>query len=157
MVNTLLNPNGRIPAGPFWQGIIILVIANVALNAASAYVNPFFGFIGILLLYPFICVYGKRFHDAGKTAWLVLAVIGAMIVLGLIAGAVLGMFVRPPTFDAAGDLSEVMAAQRAYAQQIFLPTVAINTLISLGIAFVVAQLPSDPNENKYGPPTTLAS
>ncbi len=163
MVNVLFNPNGRIPSGPFWTGILILIAVNAAISAASAYVNPMIGIIGIVLLYPFICVYVKRFHDAGKSGWLVLLVILAYIILGFIGGMVLsftlGGDLTAQVMEAAqsGDQAQIQALQMQMTQTLLIPSIILNAVIALGVAFVVANLRSDPETNKYGPPTTPAA
>ena len=63
--HVLFSPNGRIGQQEYWIGILILIAANV--------VATFIPLLGILisffLIYVGICIYGKRLHDAGKSAW----------------------------------------------------------------------------------------
>jgi len=86
----LFNPNGRIGQGDFWRGVAVLVLANLLVH-----VIPLLGgLIWLVLIWVGIAVYGKRLHDAGRSAlwhavpWLVgLVAWGfAMVVLG---GAIL--------------------------------------------------------------------
>ncbi len=62
----LFNPNGRISQGQFWAGWAVIVVTFV--------IGTFIPFLGLLvwlgLVYVGICVYGKRLHDMGRSAWL---------------------------------------------------------------------------------------
>jgi uncharacterized membrane protein YhaH (DUF805 family) len=61
----LLNPNGRIGQREFWIGVLIIIAGNL--------VAGFVPLVGLLLslalIYVGVCVYGKRLHDAGRSAW----------------------------------------------------------------------------------------
>lgn len=77
MIATLLSPAGRINAGQFWNGYLVLFGAALVLAAGAAFGPGWLFFAGFLLLYPMFCVYGKRFHDKGDSAWMALAPIAA--------------------------------------------------------------------------------
>jgi len=62
-----LTPNGRIDQPTYWRAVLILLGISAALSVVSAFVSPFFGFLGLLFIWPWIAVHVKRFHDAGKT------------------------------------------------------------------------------------------
>ncbi len=105
-----LSLEGRIGRGKFWLGLLALVIANFALTTVLALVglmsvDPATGmpmgagyWIGFLVLlaimiWPSICVYGKRFHDRDKSAWWMLisfvpiiGVIWLIVECGLLQG-----------------------------------------------------------------------
>lgn len=157
MVNVLFNPQGRIKSGPFWTGIIIIIAISLALNAASTFGPPnlamIFGVVSIALIYPMVCVYGKRFHDAGMSAWMflvvllaaiVLSVVGAMVILPIIAG--------PPPVPSSSDFAEIMKEAQAHQKKVFLPTTAISLAVWLLVALPVSLLKSQPEANKHGPP-----
>ena len=79
----LFNPQGRITQGQFWGGWAVLVIANIL-----AMFIPLLGLFVILgLIYVGICVYGKRLHDMGRTAWLhaIPWILGIALMIGMIA------------------------------------------------------------------------
>ena len=81
--------DGRIGRGKFWLGILGLVVAylilsSILLISGLMSIDPETGnpvgsgyWIGSLILaaaiiWPSLCVYGKRFHDRDKSAWWVL-------------------------------------------------------------------------------------
>ena len=74
MGSLLLNPNGRIARISFWQGMIVLTVASVIVSAATWLINPQLGWLSYVLIFPYICVYGKRLHDAGHSAWWVIGI-----------------------------------------------------------------------------------
>lgn len=80
-----LSNNGRIGRGKWWMGFVILLIAQLILMAIlgsagmmsvdPVTLQPSSGYwISMLILFavmiwPSICLYGKRFHDRNKSAW----------------------------------------------------------------------------------------
>ena len=157
MINLLFNPQGRIEKGPFWTGFVVLLVVGVAVGWAQAYaapqrMTPLFTAISLTLIYPSVCVYGKRFHDAGKTAWF----FGAVVVAQIIGNAVAALVIAGPHFAALQDIEPgtdaFRAAQREITQTIFLPVQLAATTVAFVVAFVVSMLPSDPDTNRFGPP-----
>ncbi|KCZ52107.1 DUF805 domain-containing protein [Hyphomonas pacifica] len=165
-----LSPNGRIAQSTYWQGVIVLLVLSVLISALSAYASPFVGFLSLLLIWPWIAVHVKRFHDAGKTGWLTVAMVVLAIIVSFVAGLIL-----PPLFgvDMAGlqaemqrdmedmaasnDPAAMMAAtmehSRRIAQASLIPNI-LASVLSVGVVGIVMGLfKSDPNENQYGPPT----
>lgn len=163
-----LTPNGRIDQPTYWRAVIILFVISAALSVVSAFVSPFLGFAGILFIWPWIAVHVKRFHDAGKTGWLTVA----MVVLAIVVSFVLALFL-PALFgidqaamqeemqreieqaassgNPAAAMSVAMEASRRAAQAQLLPSI-ISTLIVTGIVGAVMGLfKTDPNDNQYGP------
>ncbi len=159
MVNLLFNPQGRIAAGPFWQGVIILLLADVVLSALAIYgpasASLPFRLLAIALIYPLLCVGGKRLHDAGKSAWWVLAAIVVFLVVFAVVGSVVTLSLADVRQEEIRQLRlgspEYMALMRDIARRTFLPTQAAAVAIWLVIAFVVGRLSSDPADNRYGP------
>lgn len=163
-----LTPNGRIDQPTYWRAVIILFVISAALSVVSAFVSPFLGFAGILFIWPWIAVHVKRFHDAGKTGWLTVA----MVVLAIVVSFVLALFL-PALFgidqaamqeemqreieqaassgNPAAAMSVAMEASRRAAQAQLLPSI-LSTLIVTGIVGAVMGLfKTDPNDNQYGP------
>ncbi len=90
-MDLFLSLEGRIGRGKFWLGILGLIVAQLVLGmilsiAGLMSVDPETGMpvgtgywigIGLLclvLLWPSICIYGKRYHDRDKSAWWMLIV-----------------------------------------------------------------------------------
>ncbi|MGD2133471.1 MAG: DUF805 domain-containing protein [Maricaulaceae bacterium] len=158
MLNLLFNPQGRITAKPFWTGYFILLVVGLVLSVAAVYgprsvaLSLLFSALSIALIYPMVCVFVKRFHDAGKSGWWFLAIIGVSLLVNMIAGAVL---MAPHASEWASlelGSPEWAEAQVNASKAIFLPSQVIGLVVGLAIAYVVSNLKSDPNENIYGPP-----
>lgn len=114
MQYVLLNPNGRIAPRDFWIGVLLLIGGNVL----SGLLPAVGGLLWLFLIYVGVCVYGKRLHDFGRSAWLhvipwgitiLLTTIGGMLVGGAILSAVLaGDNVNPWAFITAGGGFAIM-------------------------------------------------
>lgn len=161
MGDLLFNPNGRIGRNRFWQGMVILTVLSLLVVAANTMVSPMVGIISLLLIYPYICVYGKRLHDAGTTAWWVIAIWLGSLVISFIFGLVVGpFFMTPEMIDiqeeaserlATGDWAGFMQGMEIVAGKM-LPLNLIATVgTNLILALIVGSLKTDPNENKHGP------
>lgn len=96
----LLNPNGRIAQREFWIGVGLLICGNVL----SGMIPALGGLIWLFLIYVGVCVYGKRLHDTGRSAWLHLvpwAITLALTSVGgvLMGGAILTAFLAGDDFN----------------------------------------------------------
>ncbi|WP_300376576.1 DUF805 domain-containing protein [Henriciella sp.] len=161
MGNLLFNPQGRIQKNRFWQGLVLLTVASVIATALPVYLGSIFGLASLLLIYPYICVYVKRFHDAGTTGWWVIAVWLGAVVLEIIEGMILGpLFMgeegRAIQEEAAerfsrGEFDVFMQAQERLAE-IMLPLSILTTVVNAVIlGFIVGSLATEPRTNKHGP------
>lgn len=150
--NLLFSPKGRIGPSDLWKGLIILLILQVLITVISAFspmaLTMLLGIVSIALLYPFVCVLGKRLHDNGKSAWWVILVIVAYLVVSwILTFLLLSVFgLNPMT---AGANPEAMAA---YRQSSLLPSILGAIVMTAILGFIMATLKSEPGTNKYGPP-----
>jgi len=109
-MDLFLSLDGRIGRGRFWLGVLGLIFLQLVLGTVLSLFglmtfNPQTGmpesadyWIGLLimmalLIWPSICIYGKRYHDRDKSAWWILIafvpIIGwlwQIIELGLLKG-----------------------------------------------------------------------
>lgn len=78
------NPKGRAPRSEFWWWqLFVFILALVAMildEFLGLEINIFSSIISIGLLCPNICVYIRRCHDCGRTAWWILCPIGNIVI-----------------------------------------------------------------------------
>lgn len=60
----LFNPNGRIGPRDYWIGVAIIIGGNLLADVLPV----LGGLLWLLLIWVGLCVYGKRLHDAGRSA-----------------------------------------------------------------------------------------
>lgn len=67
---------GRINRAPFWAGVIVLIVANIALAIVGNILGAIWGPLSLLatiaslvLIYPAVALYAKRWHDRSKSGW----------------------------------------------------------------------------------------
>ena len=161
MSSLLFSPNGRIARNRFWQGMVILTVASVLVIAGNTMVHRAFGFINFLLIYPYICVFGKRLHDVGTTAWWVIAIWLATMLVSFVFGLLFSPFFMTPELLEiqqemnerlmAGDLTGFAEGAEIFADKMLwmnvLATIATNAVIAVGVGMLRTQ----PFENKHGP------
>ena len=146
----LLTFDGRLGVKGFWSGIKVLIIASAAIQVLSALLGPLgllLSLLSLALIYPFVCVYIKRFHDADMPGIWVLAVIGGYFVASMIVSAVL-----TPIF--VGDVMARAASGMlpSYGLGYTLIMMVADVGIQIGAAYIVAQIKGTDGDNKYGPP-----
>lgn len=169
MGDLLLNPQGRISKIPFWRGMIVLTVASVIVSSAQWLISTQFVWLSYALIFPYICVYGKRLHDAGHTAWWVIGI----FVLGLILQVILlmiFMFGILPNFMSE-DQREILAETMRRAEQndnagvmqgmellmseldsVLQRAGLATTVMTNGVlALLVGGLKTQPADNQHGP------
>lgn len=161
MGDLLFNPQGRILKNRFWQGLVVLTVVSVIVTALPVYLGTMFGLLSLLLIYPYVCVYAKRFHDAGTTGWWVIAVWLGSVVLSFIEGMLLGpVFLgeegRAIQAEAAERLSQgefdVWMQAQERISEIMLPMSIMSVIANNAIiGFIVGSLATEPRTNKHGP------
>ncbi len=149
--DVLFQPNGRITQGQFWGGWGVLLAGNFLANLI-----PFLGIIiWFGLIYVGCCVYGKRLHDIGKSAWLHAIPWGITAILTLA-----GIFAMAPGFmryveenpGAEPGMEEVIGLMGPFG----LFVIIIN-LVWLAYTIWLGVAKSQPGDNKFGPEPGMAS
>lgn len=166
LTTLLFNPNGRINTRDFWRGVILLVGAMIILQVLSVYGGPILsmavGLFSFAMPYAYLCVFGKRLHDTGRSAWWFLAALGAYIVLATLLSLFLVPLLAPGSVELQeemqmimeqGQFADAMAYMPAIAKAQMIPTLLGLFAVNAAIGYVVARLNSDPGTNEYGPPT----
>ncbi|WP_421792019.1 DUF805 domain-containing protein [Hyphobacterium sp.] len=153
--NLLLTFEGRIGPTSLMQGTVAVFAVAIIIQLISIML-PFFGIIGLALLYPMFCLHAKRFHDGGKPAIWTLAVLGGILVGGFIISMILTPLLVGDMFAAAMRGEDVTGM--GYRLKSFLVGIIVGAATYFGAAFVVNQVvKGDPADNAYGPPPTDAA
>jgi uncharacterized membrane protein YhaH (DUF805 family) len=139
----LLNPNGRIAPREFWLGVLVLIAGNIL----SGVLPVLGGLLWLFLIYVGVCVYGKRLHDAGQSAWvhvipwgitLLVSIVGGIMIGGAIISAVLaGDDLTPWALVTAGSGFAIM--------------IGLSNLVWLVYTLWAGLARSVPGANAYGP------
>ena len=163
MGNLLFSPSGRIGPGQFMSGVLVLVIISAVLGLLPVFM-PALGLlnvIGLVLIWCWIVLWVKRYHDAGKSGWMCLIPIVVWLVIGGIVGALLpGLFADPAALEAmeaateAGDFGAIL--QSAMGGGMTKTGQLINVGLGAVISYVVAlifngMIKQDTHSNQYGP------
>ena len=163
MGNLLFSPSGRIGPGQFMSGATILVIIALVLALLTVFV-PALGvlnIIGLVLLWCWIVLWVKRYHDGGKSGWMCLIPIVVWLVIGMIIGMILpGMFQDPDAAAAvaeateAGDFGAILKA--AMGGGMTTTGQLINAVLGAVVSYVVAMvfnnmIKHDGHDNQFGP------
>jgi uncharacterized membrane protein YhaH (DUF805 family) len=139
-----LKVEGRMGQKDYWIGVGILFVAGLVLGNVPL-INMIWPFASI---YFSVCVYGKRLHDIGQSAWMVLLPFGIML-----GGFVLAAIIGGAGFFALLGGSETAAAVGGIAGLgIASLIVIVAALASLGWVIWLGTRPTEPTENQFGPP-----
>ncbi len=123
---------GRMAQKPFWIGFAILFGVSFVGGMIGAVAPAIVLLLNLALLYPSICLYGKRLHDFGMSAW----VFGGFFLATFLMGAVIG---------------GVMGASGAYPEEIMMTSGILNFLITIAFSLWVGLMKTEPQANKHGP------
>lgn len=132
-----LTAEGRMGRREFWIGFAMIFVASIVLGMI-----PILGqIIGLLLIWPQVCIHAKRLHDMNYTGWLMIIPFGVScmaIVFAMMSGGLAAL---------TGEVS-VMGAAMGMA---FL---AFGFAALLGLAFLlwVGLTPGQVGENRFGLP-----
>ncbi len=164
-----LDPSGRLSPADFARGALVLTGLMVVMLTLSAAVSPGFEGLRYTLVYPYLCVFGKRLHDAGLSAWLWLACVGLHLLLSALAMALLAPLLSPAGFKIIKDIETVMTEsgfnaglqeqvrrREELVRLMGTTTLASFLLASAPLIYWVYRLRGDAGPNRYGPPVSSA-
>jgi uncharacterized membrane protein YhaH (DUF805 family) len=130
------SPNGRVGRQLFW-----LCLAPLWVVARTRSHLPIVGtLIGLLLIYPWVCVYAKRLHDIGRTGWWTIL----PMVLAFAAKWTVVLGIAPVFYAELGPPT-------AYRWLWFTVAVLVNAAY-LGAVLWIGVTKSAPGLNRFGPP-----
>ena len=154
-MDTFFNPMGRIGPVTFRNAALILIAIGGCLSLVPlVWPSLILSLISMVLLYPWAALWIKRFHDAGKSGWMFLAVLVPWIAANWAAGYFIGQQFGMAIAPVPGTTpAEAFAQAAARMQSIAIPTAIASVVIALAFALVInEELKSDPAENAYGSP-----
>jgi uncharacterized membrane protein YhaH (DUF805 family) len=131
----LIGSSGTLGPKEFAQGLVAVVAASLVLQILSMIpgLGIIFGLAGLVLIYPWVCIFSKRFHDAGQSGWMTLAAIAAAIVLSIVLGMILNpLFGVPMAVD--------MSSMQAYAASRVIVGMVTAVLVNFALGFYMYRL-----------------
>jgi uncharacterized membrane protein YhaH (DUF805 family) len=162
--SVLFSAKGRIGQKTFWIAYGPMFAASVLVNflvqsdPGNQQLSAIGSLVGLVLLYPMICVFSKRLHDMGRSGWLQLLLYCVFIAFSIfIASRTFGATMSAVA-GAAGDREVAQAAARAAVLDLMAsdPVLKFSPLISFAISLAWALwlglTPGNPGQNRYGPP-----
>ncbi|WP_417490136.1 hypothetical protein [Maricaulis sp.] len=88
----LIGASGKLGPMDFAQGLVAIIAGSLLLNLVSLVpgIGPLVGFLGgLVLAFAWVCIFSKRFHDAGQSGWMTIAAIVAVIVISVVISLLL--------------------------------------------------------------------
>ena len=162
LVASMFSANGRMAPADFQKAGLVLVGITFVLALTPLFLPivlaGIISLLSLVLIYPWVCIWSQRLHDAGKSGWLFLVVLLVWIVLGIIVSQIVTVIFGGEAARMmanaieTGNMDAVMQANEATASATALPSAILNAL--LGVAMIFggnAILKQDPQENRYGP------
>ena len=86
--------DGRINRKPFWLSIVVLIAIGIVASILDLILGTFSaesgigiigGIVSLIMIYPSLALYAKRWHDRGKSGWwsliIFIPLIGAIWIL----------------------------------------------------------------------------
>jgi len=161
MGNLLFSPNGRINSGEFIKGAIILIVLGLLLSVPEMMgmgdgIAIIMAIVSFLLIIPWIFIWIKRYHDAGKQGAMCLIPILVYIVglIGLSLFLMADMFTLMFSEEALSDPEYAEAQIEALTKSKAVPLMIASTVWSAIVAFGFnALIKQQPEENQFGHPS----
>lgn len=148
--HVLFSPNGRIGQQNYWIGVLIIIGANILLSWI-----PLLGFlISLVLIYVGICVYGKRLHDIGKTAWIHGIILIVWTLIGIVAFFAFAGAAITAAMQQEGNVDPT-AILGASGAMLGLGLIGFLFWVAYTIWLGVAK--GDSGTNRFGPPEGAAA
>jgi uncharacterized membrane protein YhaH (DUF805 family) len=133
----LIGASGKLGPKEFAQGLVFIVAASLALMILS--MIPVISLLALVaylgLAFAWVCIFSKRFHDAGQSGWMTLAAIGVAIVISALVGILLN-----PVFGGANYMT--MGGTTATGTGFFVQQMITNVIVNGALGFYMYRLKS---------------
>jgi uncharacterized membrane protein YhaH (DUF805 family) len=142
-----LKVEGRMGRKDYWIGMGILFVAGLifsnipVLDTLWPLASVYFG----------VCVYGKRLHDIGQSAWLVLLPFGIMV----LATAIAAMLGGAALLGAAASDSNAAGIGALAGLGVASLIVIAGGLAALGWVIWLGTRETQAEDNQFGPPRAV--
>jgi uncharacterized membrane protein YhaH (DUF805 family) len=143
IVTLLISPKGRIGRRSFWVGFAIVIVLSLVLGA----LGPVGRLTAFLLIWPQICVHGKRLHDMNRTAWLMIIPLLVTIASPIAAAQVGG----PPLVMALANNDNAALVHLARDRPAVVLIALAPVLFGAGFALWVGFTRGNTGPNRFGP------
>jgi uncharacterized membrane protein YhaH (DUF805 family) len=142
-----LKVEGRMGRKDYWIGVgILFVVGLIASNI------PILDTLWPLAsIYFAVCVYGKRLHDIGQSAWMQLLPFGIMI----LAIAIAAMLGGAALLGAAASDSDAAGIGALAGLGVASLIILAGSLAVLGWVIWLGTRETQPEENQFGPPRAV--
>jgi len=144
----LLSPQGRIGRQTYWIGFFVLF----GLGFMVQFIPVLGQLIGIAMIWCWIVLFTKRFHDMGQSGWwqiVPFALWGVTFIIGI---ALLGAAVFGAAFAYAGSWDPASWLALGGTGVIFALIMAVAALSHLAMILYLGLAPGQTVTNRYGHP-----
>lgn len=138
----LFGAGGRIGQLEFAQGLVFIVGASwlvsiLRMTPGLAFLMGLVGFLAsIVLAYAWVCIFSKRFHDAGRSGWLTLAAVAVAVIGLIVVGAILNPLFGSPSISRMADV----ALMQSYSAEMIVKNMLTTALVNGALGFYMFRL-----------------
>jgi uncharacterized membrane protein YhaH (DUF805 family) len=166
----LLSPSGRMGRKDFWIAMMLFAALVILFNLMLGRLIESDSTLAFLISLPFpflvlhmaYSVYGKRLHDMGRSFWPLTAMIVSLIMVAIIVMLTFGgseYFSEFAQYDRKEDIdpAEIERIKTAYQERLSQGNATVSNImmgIIAGFTLWCGLSKTDPETNKYGPPTS---
>src|SRR5690606_9729416 len=133
LATDMLNPQGRLGPKSFQTAGLILVAIGLVISLISAIslvLGALLGILSLILIYPWVVIWVKRLHDAGKSGWFVLLVILVWLIVSMIVGSIAAMLFAGAMVATNGAMYDSPYAMMSMMRAATIPGAIVNAIIA---------------------------
>jgi uncharacterized membrane protein YhaH (DUF805 family) len=144
-----LSVNGRIGKKDYWIGVAILFVLGILLSNVPVVKNLW----PLASVYFAVCVYGKRLHDIGQSAWFTLVPFGIMIAGSILAFVVGGAAILGLSSVSSSDGGALLGGLAGFGVAGLI--IVLAALASLAWVIWLGTRDGEATDNQFGPPRSV--